>query len=54
MIIQSIWIYTLDVPLLKLVKIVIGMRSAVKNIALKIVTDTGLVGLDEASLYGAK
>ena len=49
MIIKSIEIYTLDAPLLKPVKIAIGIRSAVKNIALKIVTDTGLVGWGEAS-----
>ena len=49
MMIQSVDIYTLDVPLLKPFKIAIGVRESIKNIVIKIVTDTGLVGWGEAS-----
>ena len=49
MIIQSIEIYTLDVPFIKPFKVAIGLRESVKNIAIKIITDTDLIGWGEAS-----
>ena len=49
MIIQSISIYSLEAPRLKPTKVAIGVRLVVKNVAIKMTTDTGLVGWGEAS-----
>lgn len=49
MIISRIDIYSLNVPFFKPLKIAIGMIEAAENIAIKITTDSGLVGWGEAS-----
>jgi L-alanine-DL-glutamate epimerase-like enolase superfamily enzyme len=49
MIISRIDIYSLNVPFFKPLKIAIGAIEAAENIAIKITTDTGLVGWGEAS-----
>ena len=49
MIISQIDIYTLDVPFTKPLKVAIGVIECANNIAIKITTDSGLVGWGEAS-----
>ena len=49
MLITAIDIYTLNVPYLKPLKIAIGEINGAENVAIKITTDSGLIGWGEAS-----
>ncbi len=49
MIISQVDIYTVDVPFAKPLKVTIGTMYGAENVAVKITTDSGLVGWGEAS-----
>ena len=47
--VDSVTIYTLNVPYIKPLKVAIGSFESAQNVAIKITTDSGLVGWGEAS-----
>jgi L-alanine-DL-glutamate epimerase-like enolase superfamily enzyme len=51
LIISQIYIYTLDIPFHKPLKVAIGTIDSAQNIAIKITTKSGLIGWGEASPY---